>query len=133
MLLRRDERVLTFAEHLMASIGTALARLHLTTIIHGDLTTSNMMVRLTPDASTPYEIVRAPTLKSSSLLLMSVQVMIDFGLSSTAQFPENYAVDLYVLERAFTSTHPASEGLYVGVSLPLPHLFSHAARGVLKR
>jgi hypothetical protein len=25
-------------------------------------------------------------------------------------------VDLYVLERAFASTHPASEGLYAGVS-----------------
>ncbi|WWD22352.1 EKC/KEOPS complex subunit BUD32 [Kwoniella shandongensis] len=85
-------------EHLMRSIGAALARLHLTTIIHGDLTTSNMMVRLTPGGIQPYEIV-----------------MIDFGLSSTAQFPENYAVDLYVLERAFASTHPQSENLYAGV------------------
>lgn len=42
-------------------------------------------------------------------------MLIDFGLSSTAQLPENYAVDLYVLERAFASTHPASEGLYAGV------------------
>jgi hypothetical protein len=41
----------------MVSIGTALARLHATTIIHGDLTTSNMMIRLTPAASEPYEIV----------------------------------------------------------------------------
>ncbi|OCF36076.1 BUD32 protein kinase [Kwoniella heveanensis CBS 569] len=85
-------------EHLMRSIGTALARLHITTIIHGDLTTSNMMVRLTPGETEPFEIV-----------------MIDFGLSSTAQFPEHYAVDLYVLERAFASTHPQSEGLYAGV------------------
>ncbi|WVQ94047.1 Kae1-associated kinase Bud32 [Kwoniella sp. CBS 9459] len=85
-------------EHLMRSIGTALARLHITTIIHGDLTTSNMMVRLTPGEVEPFEIV-----------------MIDFGLSSTAQFPEHYAVDLYVLERAFASTHPQSEGLYAGV------------------
>ncbi|WWC97154.1 EKC/KEOPS complex subunit BUD32 [Kwoniella sp. B9012] len=86
-------------DHLMRSIGSALAKLHLTTIIHGDLTTSNMMIRLTPDnKSQPYEIV-----------------LIDFGLSSTAQFPENYAVDLYVLERAFASTHPKSEKLYAGV------------------
>ncbi|WWC85722.1 Kae1-associated kinase Bud32 [Kwoniella dendrophila CBS 6074] len=86
-------------DHIMRSIGAALARLHLTTIIHGDLTTSNMMIRLTPEnKEQPYEIV-----------------MIDFGLSSTAQFPENYAVDLYVLERAFASTHPKSEKLYAGV------------------
>lgn len=45
-------------EHLMRSIGAALARLHKTMIIHGDLTTSNMMVRLTPGGSSPYEIVR---------------------------------------------------------------------------
>lgn len=45
-------------EHLMRSIGAALARLHKTMIIHGDLTTSNMMVRLTPGGSGPYEIVR---------------------------------------------------------------------------
>jgi TP53 regulating kinase-like protein len=43
-------------------------------------------------------------------------VLIDFGLSSQAQYAENYAVDLYVLERAFGSTHPASEGLFAGVS-----------------
>ncbi|GFZ50708.1 Atypical serine/threonine protein kinase BUD32 [Saitozyma sp. JCM 24511] len=85
-------------EHLMKSMGAALASLHLTTIIHGDLTTSNMMVRLTPGSSEPYEVV-----------------LIDFGLASTAQYAENYAVDLYVLERAFASTHPASEGLYAGV------------------
>jgi hypothetical protein len=42
--------------------------------------------------------------------------MIDFGLSTTGLLPEHYAVDLYVLERAFASTHPASEGLYAGVS-----------------
>ena len=36
-------------EALMSAIGAALARLHITTIVHGDLTTSNMMVRLTPD------------------------------------------------------------------------------------
>jgi TP53 regulating kinase-like protein len=44
-------------EQLMTTIGTALARLHVTGIIHGDLTTSNMMVRLTPNAANPYEIV----------------------------------------------------------------------------
>lgn len=42
-------------------------------------------------------------------------MLIDFGLASQATLPENYAVDLYVLERAFASTHPASEGMYAGV------------------
>nr|XP_018266587.1 BUD32 protein kinase [Kwoniella dejecticola CBS 10117]OBR88745.1 BUD32 protein kinase [Kwoniella dejecticola CBS 10117] len=83
-------------DQLMRSIGSALAQLHSTTIIHGDLTTSNMMIRLTPNSEQPFEIA-------------------NFGLSSTAQFPEHYAVDLYVLERAFASTHPRSEKLYAGV------------------
>ncbi|BEJ15531.1 hypothetical protein CspHIS471_0501360 [Cutaneotrichosporon sp. HIS471] len=83
---------------LMTAVGAALARLHHTGIIHGDLTTSNMMVRMTPNGPAPYEIV-----------------LIDFGLASQATLSENYAVDLYVLERAFASTHPASEGLYAGV------------------
>ncbi|GMK56040.1 hypothetical protein CspeluHIS016_0210960 [Cutaneotrichosporon spelunceum] len=83
---------------LMQAVGGALARLHHTGIIHGDLTTSNMMVRMTPGGRAPYEIV-----------------LIDFGLASQATLPENYAVDLYVLERAFVSTHPASEALYAGV------------------
>ena len=35
--------------------------------------------------------------------------MIDFGLSSTSALVEDKAVDLYVLERAFASTHFGSE------------------------
>jgi hypothetical protein len=38
--------------------------------------------------------------------------MIDFGLSNTSTWPEDKAVDLYVLERAFQSTHPSSEHLF---------------------
>jgi hypothetical protein len=43
----------------MESIGAILAQLHGTGIIHGDLTTSNMMLRLTPNSPSgkPYEIV----------------------------------------------------------------------------
>jgi TP53 regulating kinase-like protein len=36
--------------------------------------------------------------------------MIDFGLSSASLMAEDRAVDLYVLERAFASTHPVLEG-----------------------
>lgn len=42
--------------------------------------------------------------------------MIDFGLSYvTRNHVEDMAVDLYVLERAFLSTHPSSDQL-------VPHL-----------
>jgi TP53 regulating kinase-like protein len=96
MLCRLNPHV----EQLMTSIGKTLSTLHLAQIIHGDLTTSNMMLRPAPTRPEGYEIV-----------------LIDFGLSSHSNVPENLAVDLYVLERAFASTHPTSERWYQGVSL----------------
>ena len=38
--------------------------------------------------------------------------MIDFGLSSVSKAAEDKAVDLYVLERAFLSTHPNTEEFF---------------------
>ncbi|WFD22467.1 non-specific serine/threonine protein kinase [Malassezia equina] len=74
---------------IMNRIGEQLGRMHCADVIHGDLTTSNMMLR--PDGQI---------------------VLIDFGLASVSSFWEDKAVDLYVLERAFASTHPASEPLF---------------------
>lgn len=42
-------------------------------------------------------------------------MLIDFGLSYISTLWEDKAVDLYVLERAFSSTHPGSAGLFEGV------------------
>lgn len=52
-------------------------------VIHGDLTTSNMIIK-----------------EDGSIFLL------DFGLSYNKDSAEDRAVDLYVLERAFKSTHP---------------------------
>ncbi|TPX72986.1 hypothetical protein SpCBS45565_g00145 [Spizellomyces sp. 'palustris'] len=79
-----DERLLA------QSIGKSLAVMHDLDIVHGDLTTSNMIVR---------EV-------SQSL------VLIDFGLSMVSSMVEDKAVDLYVLERAMISTHPNTEGMF---------------------
>ena len=49
-----------------------------------------------------------------SLSLIS-QVLIDFGLSFISALVEDKAVDLYVLERAFSSTHPDSEPMFASV------------------
>ena len=38
--------------------------------------------------------------------------MIDFGLAYTSPLTEDKAVDLYVLERAFGSTHPESKTMF---------------------
>ncbi|KAG8866103.1 serine/threonine-protein kinase bud32 [Serendipita sp. 405] len=80
---------------LMVMMGVALARMHQADIIHSDLTTSNMM--LTSNFGNP-ELV-----------------LIDFGLSFQSGLVEDKAVDLYVLERAFASTHPESESLFAAV------------------
>jgi len=85
------------AEDIMKLIGKELAKMHLVDIVHGDLTTSNMMLRRSAETS-------------------EVQVvLIDFGLSFQSALVEDKAVDLYVLERAFVSTHPESEPLFAAV------------------
>ena len=42
-------------------------------------------------------------------------MLIDFGLSYHSTLVEDKAVDLYVLERAFASTHPDSEPMFASV------------------
>ncbi|SPO19787.1 related to p53-related protein kinase [Ustilago trichophora] len=90
---------------LMRLIGRQLAIMHEADIIHGDLTTSNMMLR-----------PASPPSSADSPIMVDLEhdevVLIDFGLSSVSAFAEDKAVDLYVLERAFASTHPASEALF---------------------
>lgn len=90
---------------LMRLIGRQLAIMHEADIIHGDLTTSNMMLR----PASPPSSVDSPIEVD---LEHDEVVLIDFGLSSVSAFAEDKAVDLYVLERAFASTHPASEALF---------------------
>ncbi|XP_010256137.1 PREDICTED: TP53-regulating kinase-like isoform X2 [Nelumbo nucifera] len=70
-------------EDIATQIGDAIGKLHDGGLIHGDLTTSNMLIR------------------SGTNQL----VLIDFGLSFTSTLPEDKAVDLYVLERALFSMH----------------------------
>lgn len=69
-------------------IGRALGLMHNIDVVHGDLTTSNLLMRNETGGSV---------------------VLIDFGLSYVSQLIEDKAVDLYVLERAFSSTHPNTE------------------------
>lgn len=68
--------------HLCHHIGTLIGRLHNHEIIHGDLTTSNMIL-------TPHGTV----------------VFVDFGLSEQSTEPEARGVDLHLMKRAFQSTH----------------------------
>lgn len=61
-------------------------------MIHGDLTTSNLILTAPHDELNVY--------------------FIDFGLGYVSHSAEDKSVDLYVLERAFLSTHPNTEKLF---------------------
>jgi TP53 regulating kinase-like protein len=87
---------------LLRRIGKALGGLHKAGVVHGDLTTSNLMLRLPAEDT---EAKASPTGVSTQ----GEVVLIDFGLASQSVQDEDRAVDLYVLERAIGSTHPRSE------------------------
>lgn len=71
-------------------VGREIGKLHINDVVHGDLTTSNIILR---------EDTKEP-------------VLIDFGLGSQSTLAEDKAVDLYVLERAVNSTHPVHSETY---------------------
>lgn len=77
---------------LLMDIGAIIGKMHSIGIFHGDLTTSNILI------------------KEDNTL-----VLIDFGLSHFNPSIEDKAVDLYVLERAFVSTHSYFSHLFAAI------------------
>lgn len=101
---------------LLRQIGLAVGKLHSVGIVHGDLTTSNMMLRrFTGSSGLGTEIV-----------------LIDFGLATQTVQEEDRAVDLYVLERAFGSTHPKEEEMFKAVLEAYAETFK-GAKSTLRR
>ena len=85
-------------ERLAEKVGSTIGRLHQGQIVHGDLTTSNMLLS---DDDQLY--------------------LIDFGLSThvpnKTQMLEAIAVDLYVLERAIICTHQKAKHFFSNILL----------------
>ncbi|KAI6024309.1 hypothetical protein EDC04DRAFT_2900265 [Pisolithus marmoratus] len=81
-------------DDLLNTIGVEIAKTHLAYIIHGDPRNSNMMLR-----------------KGSKIW----SVPIDFGFMYHSTMVEDKAIGLYVLDRAFGSTHPDAELLFSSV------------------
>ncbi len=83
-------------EQLAQQIGSTIGRLHQAQLVHGDLTTSNML------------------LSENNQLYV-----IDFGLSAhvpnKTQMLEALAVDLYVLERAIICTHQKAKHFFSNI------------------
>ena len=97
LLLNSGEKGMEAATKLMENIGVAVAKLHAVDVVHGDLTTSNIIMKSgdNEEGEGGLEVV-----------------LIDFGLGFVSSSEEDKAVDLYVLERAFTSTHPHAEEMF---------------------
>ncbi|KAL4809917.1 EKC/KEOPS complex subunit bud32 [Aspergillus unguis] len=94
---------------LMRRIGAAVGALHKAGVIHGDLTTSNLMLR---PSTNPETLSTGQEEDGQSPSMEGEVVMIDFGLASQSSQDEDRAVDLYVLERAFGSSHPRTERFF---------------------
>jgi TP53 regulating kinase-like protein len=103
--------------NLMRRIGTVVGALHRTGVVHGDLTTSNMMLRPWGERGQPNGCAASEEDqdKQKGKVLEGDVVLIDFGLATQSMSDEDRAVDLYVLERAFASTHPRAERLFTTV------------------
>lgn len=77
------------AAHFGSQLGTIIRKLHDANIIHGDLTTSNILVEHEKDL-----------------------VIIDFGLSVESPRFEDRAVDLHVLRETLEGTHVAEKDMF---------------------
>ncbi|MBI4162679.1 MAG: Kae1-associated serine/threonine protein kinase [Candidatus Aenigmarchaeota archaeon] len=69
-------------------IGKSIAKLHCSDIVHGDFTTSNMLIIENESTSKPFKLY-----------------LIDFGLGLRSAKTEDKATDLHVLREALESTH----------------------------
>ncbi|EEH50052.1 BUD32 protein kinase [Paracoccidioides brasiliensis Pb18] len=116
---------------LLRRIGLVVGAMHQAGIVHGDLTTSNLMLRPVGHTSA-HQSVEGKETESTQLISTCITqdaglqipekpsldgeiVLIDFGLAGQSIQDEDRAVDLYVLERAFGSSHPRTEPLFCEV------------------
>ena len=95
-------------------LGNMISKLHSGDLIHGDLTPSNIILKIKEDTNSDLlNNAEQIILKNKNYEYM---YLIDFGLSSvalsTSSSMEDKAVDLYVLKRAIISSNPKSEELF---------------------
>jgi len=79
---RLDDMSINDARKLLRSIGEQIGLLHTAGIVHGDLTTSNVIVS---PSGEPF--------------------IVDFGISRRSTEPEDRGVDLHLLQRSIVASH----------------------------
>lgn len=125
-------------------IGENIAKLHDAGIIHGDLTTSNMIwvggkkikkgAQIVRAVSRSAHLVDGDSLRSSARTAQSgVLYFIDFGLGFMNARTEDKAVDLYLIKEALEAKHFAKFEDYWKEVLRGYRKSSKEAAGVLKR
>src|SRR3989344_7949231 len=118
-------------------IGKQIALLHNNNIIHGDLTTSNMIY---VDKNTNNQ----KDTKNNSLINNKTQIsdnnspqfklyFIDFGLSFHSHRPEDFAVDLHLISQALEAKHFKNHKSLFSSVLKGYKSISNQAQQVLKR
>lgn len=97
---------------IMQQLGEQVALLHKNNIIHGDLTTSNIILKTaTPLGSRRVrdKVAKAQNMRTegspSSPPLSPPLFLIDFGLSFISTKTENKAVDLHLIKQALEAKH----------------------------
>ncbi|KAF4314143.1 hypothetical protein GTA08_BOTSDO01586 [Botryosphaeria dothidea] len=120
-----DEDAVPELWDLMTRVGRAVGAMHCVGVVHGDLTTSNLMLKTSAGRASPLDAHPENALEGTVTI-------IDFGLAAATVQDEDKAVDLYVLERAFGSTHPAAEPLFREVLRAYGESYK-GAKVVLKR
>jgi Kae1-associated kinase Bud32 len=92
------------AEQICVQIGGEIKKIHNSGIIHGDLTTSNMIVNFSNKIP---KKIQLKNLKNLKKLNQSPKIFfIDFGLGFYSKKIEDVAVDLIVFKKTFNATHP---------------------------
>ncbi|KAK5291408.1 serine/threonine-protein kinase bud32 [Exophiala xenobiotica] len=140
-IARQEEEV----KRLLRRIGRAIGNMHdKGAVVHGDLTSSNIIVRPKGgEMNGSSSAVANGDLREEKDQdgptppdLNGEIVLIDFGLATQSIQDEDRSVDLYVLERAFGSTHPRQEDWFDAEVLQSQHGYRGSYRGsnvVLKR
>ncbi len=111
--------------NILKEIGKNIGILHKNDIIHGDLTTSNLLINENKKDDENKD-------EDDDLIINEI-IMIDFGLSEGSTKIEDKAVDIYVLERALISTHPESEYMIDIILKEYKKYYPNQEKQVLKR
>ncbi len=102
-------------EKIINDLGNMISKLHSNGIVHGDLTPSNIILKIKSNENNDNNLNsgKDEILQSKNYDYM---YLIDFGLSSMTTSNqsgiEDKAVDLYVLKRAMISNNPKSEEVF---------------------